>query len=58
MGKKTTVLETYSLILIDILAVVISFLVARGIRYAFGNVASPETEEIIADDMAEPSFSF
>ena len=44
MGKKTTVLETYSLILIDILAVVISFLVARGIRYAFGNVVSPETD--------------
>lgn len=43
-NKKTSVLETYSLILIDMLAVVLSFYIARAIRFSFGRIKSAETD--------------
>lgn len=44
INKKTSVLETYSLILIDMLAVIFSFLIARLFRFSATGVQSVDTE--------------
>ena len=44
INKKTSILETYSLIIIDLLAVGLSLMIARGIRFSFGRITSPETD--------------
>lgn len=44
INKKTLVLETYSLILMDILAVVLSFIIARTLRYTLRGSLSPESD--------------
>ena len=47
INKKTSVLETYSLILIDMLAVIFSFLIARLFRFSATGVQSVDTENIL-----------
>ena len=44
INKKTSVLETYSLILIDMLAVIFSFLIARLFRFSATGVQSVDTD--------------